>query len=346
MPALQIPPELKKITPFIRRAEELDKDKSSPESRLVAYYLRQYAVLQGIPLSSTSSDAKTCLGTLLEHLEAEKPAMDNFTKEEAAFLCRQFANKIFDKADAEDRSGAANKNTARTFYAAGSFLQILEQFYPEEDEGDDALATERAEDRKRIIYVKWKATEILKAVKEGRTPTPGGYGEDTESDPTNDSTEKKTEDAPTTVETVQEDDDEEEEEETVEVPLPPIQPIDPLPPPPREPSLSPPPPAYPGPNTDDNVSPPPPSYAASAPQPPLQYDLPPPVQPAPLPAPAPATNKGGFLGFGKKKTGGKVSKAQLNDARELTRFALAALEDKNDDLAAQRLQDALRALGR
>ena len=75
---LSIPPELKKLTPFVRRAEELDKDKSSPESRLVAYYCRQYAVHTGIPLA-TSPPGKACLGGLLSHLEGEKAAIDNFT---------------------------------------------------------------------------------------------------------------------------------------------------------------------------------------------------------------------------------------------------------------------------
>ena len=67
---LAIPPELKKITPYVRRAEELDRDKANPESRLVAYYCRQYAVHTRIELAK-SSDGKTCLGSLLNDLEGE-----------------------------------------------------------------------------------------------------------------------------------------------------------------------------------------------------------------------------------------------------------------------------------
>lgn len=62
MQPLSIPPELKRISPYIRRAEELDKDTGTAESRLVAYYCRQYAVHTGIPLASTSPTAKECLG--------------------------------------------------------------------------------------------------------------------------------------------------------------------------------------------------------------------------------------------------------------------------------------------
>ena len=168
---LSIPPELKKIQPFIRRAEELDKDSTSAESRLVAYYCRQYAVHLGIPLASSSAAAKTCLGELLGSLEVEKPAMDNFTRDEAKFLCQSFAEKVFLKADEADRLGAANKGTAKTFYAAASFIQILDQFV---DEGSE----ESEEIKKKVDYSKWKSTEILKALKEGRQPTPGGYGEE------------------------------------------------------------------------------------------------------------------------------------------------------------------------
>ena len=86
------------------------------------------------------------------------------------------------------------------------------------------------------------------------------------------------------------------------------------------------------------VAPPPPS---PSPPPPQQS----PPAPSP-PAPAPPKKSGGIFGFGKKSKGGKVSRVQLDDAMELTRFALAALEDKDADLAASRLKQALQTLGR
>jgi vacuolar protein sorting-associated protein VTA1 len=106
----------------------LHKDKANPESRLVAYYCRQYAVHTGIPLA-ISAPGKTCLGEFLLALEQEKMAMDTFSREEAKFLCRKFADKIFDRADLEDQAGDANKNTATTFYAAVSFLEILQLIF-------------------------------------------------------------------------------------------------------------------------------------------------------------------------------------------------------------------------
>jgi vacuolar protein sorting-associated protein VTA1 len=360
---LEIPPELKKITPFVRRAEELDRDKTSPESRLVAYYCRQYAVHIGIPLTGSSAAAKACLGHLLGSLEQEKPAMDTFTREESAFLCRKFANQVFDKTDAEDRQGYADKNTAKAFYAAATFLEILQQFADDNDTSE-----ETAEDKRRVIYSKWKATEILKAIKEGRQPKPGGYDEGMETDILGTTEETKNKlDAPPAVVTVADDDDESVElvNPKKDMPISPsIYPIAPMPPPPMpkhidfnntphedvgdegtevELGL---PPAYPGESVGSKSS------NQSAVRPKLTFDLPPPVEPKVLPPlnPSPARESpkatiGNLFGFA-KKTNGKASKAQLTDAVELTKFALAALEEKDADLAAERLQQALQALGR
>ena len=82
-----------------------------------------------------------------------------------------FALDVFQKADGEDRSGLADKGTARTFYAAGNFLDVLQQF------------GELSDDFKQMKkYAKWKAADILSAIKEGRAPTPGGFGEETSRD--------------------------------------------------------------------------------------------------------------------------------------------------------------------
>jgi vacuolar protein sorting-associated protein VTA1 len=320
---LVLPAELKKITPFIRRAEELDRDKANAESRLVAYYCRQYAVHTGISLAQSPA-SKTALGTILNDLEKEKVPMSAFTREESKFLCTQFAEKIFQKADAEDRAGLAGKNTAKSFYAAASFIEILQQFYTDDDESE-----EREEERKRIVYSKWKATEILKAIKEGREPTPGGYGE-------------QTDDAPIDVN---------------EEPLPP--------PPAFTPSMQSPalstqvsgriPIAPPEPEDEEgtevpyDIGPPPAYPPPSSPTTDVSREvfvpLPPPVPPPAPASPAKKTNNI-FAAFGKSNgKGSSATKQQLADATELTRFALAALESKDADLAATRLQQALQALG-
>jgi len=436
---LLIPPELKKISPFIRRAEELDKDKNNPESRLVAYYSRQYAVSVGIPFAGSSEAAKTCLGELLGALEVEKPAMDNFTRVEAEYVCKNFAEKVFNNADAEDRNGNASRGTAKSFYAAGTFLQILDQFQSQtagnEATEDDGIKNDEsdqaAEVRKKMLYAKWKATEILKAIKEGRIPTPGGYGQDMAVDDESgiggaDGEEGETKDSTLRgadtplqpgVETIENDND---DKGVMDLPLPPpaapsfappsIQAPVPPPVPPSLPAQQPmgtvppslpaqqpmgtgpmPPPyghdevgRYGGEDQGTEVEltgPPPPSYGSdynvsiqppapplyNAPQNPQQqqqyhYQPPPAAASAPVtpptapttpPPPLPGNNHtnqragiGSMFRGLRGQGGGKATKAQLSDATELVRFALAALEDRDADLASERLQQALRTLGR
>lgn len=342
---LTIPPELKKIKVYILRAEELDKDKSSAESRIVAYYARQYAVTEGIPMLGSSSAAKTCLQELLDVLEKEKEAMSNFTRDEAAYLCREFAEKVFNRADEEDRAGNADKKTARAFYASATFIQILAQFYNED--GSDAPIME--EDRKRIIYAKWKSTEILKAIKEGRQPTPGGYGEsaipEDEDENPMDSNDKTVSMKPA-VETVSSDDD-----------------ADGLPLPPPIPPTTAPAQKDPEPETTSSkaeseeeeeeqeievtLGPPPPAYPGSQQQvdrPPVQFDLPPAVAAPPVPKSTEKKKTGMFGLMKKSKKAGKPSKAEIADATELARFAVTALEDKEVELAVERLHQALDLL--
>jgi len=369
--ALAIPPELKKITPYVRRAEELDRDKGNPESRLVSYYCRQYAVHIGI-VFATSPAGKTCLGEMLGSLEGEKEVMDSFTRDESKFLCTKFADKIFDKADMEDRAGEANKNTARTFYATASFLEILQQFHEDNDNSEEFV-----EQKKKSVYCKWKATEILKAIKEGRTPTPGGYGEENNDNGQEDEEEVGGEpqlsasyespsepsmQTPFMIETVSEEKDDKEEEEMIpmnapsngddgdddsnsgdddegtEVQLGPppaypvgIEPIEPL------------------------IIPPAPPMAPVILKPPVTFNPPPPVPTTDIPPPVPTrrptpekTKKTSFLSglVGGNKKNRKVGKVEIADATELTRFALAALDDKDTDLAADRLHQALEILRR
>ena len=52
------------------------------------------------------------------------------------------------------------------------FFDVLRQFGSPDEEMD-----------RRRIYCKWKASQILKAIKEGKTPTPGGAGEDVSAAP-------------------------------------------------------------------------------------------------------------------------------------------------------------------
>ncbi|KAL7532609.1 hypothetical protein ACHAXR_004731 [Thalassiosira sp. AJA248-18] len=363
-----VPPSLKKIKVFLTRATELDRDKGNPESRVVAYNCRQYAVLTGIPLAGQDAAAKNCLGELLNQLEKEKEAMSVFSKAEHWKICRKVA-----------------------------------------DRGEDER---KGEEEQRRIYCKWKATDILNAIKEGRTPTPGGYQQEeveemalplvgppaddsglpsiSENFPpssinddflppapsmpssdffsddggtnTNETNEQTTEtkdispppyngielningDPTPTVEDVNEG-DEDSGDEDIFIPgaakaaadniakdnnifVDAISPVDPPPPP------------YPDHaaatshvnTTTPSILPPP---AASKP-------LPPPLPPAPAPSSNSSSSTGMFSSlFGKSSNSNKLTKVQLADAVELTKFALAALQKGDGDLGRERLEQAL-----
>ena len=106
-----------------------------------------------------------------------------------------------------------------------------------------------------------------------------------------------------------------------------------------------PPPAYPGLATPEEVF--------SVDSPPPSVDRPPVVPPVykpstPAAEPQPKKLGSSFFGAGKKKSTtppSKVSKQALADAVELTSFALAALQNKDAELGATRLKQALAALG-
>ena len=380
-PPLSIPPELKKITQYIRRAEELDRDRTYPESRLVAYYLRQFAAQIGIPLLTNipstpaggSALVKKCLGEIINQLEAEKKAMSNFSKKEAQFLCRSFADRVLDKANGQDMAVMESvrlspnqnldstmqqvfKDMAQAFYAAGTFYDILQQFYvPTTNEvyNGGTEDEEQKEENKRRLYCKFKATEILKALKEGRLPS---------------QTEKETEVVVVDVKMQQSQrqpyvGSESMESSTQDVPFLPnvYVPPSPISAPPLPPTVR---FDLPQVSYKQHVPPPPPVSSSTwtiidaLPLIPVPIVAPVQSNEEALPAPPsnnpalvypteprrPGNNNGGLVNSSRGKQ--PVTKAQLTDARELTHFALAAIEAKDADLAAERLASALEALGR
>lgn len=307
---LTIPPELKRITQYIRRAEELDNDKR-PQSRIVAYYCRQYAVQTGIQ-ASNSDAARTCLSQILSSLETEKKAISVFSADECATICKNFALEIFTKADNEDRSGVANKNTAKAFYASAVFLKIIEQF------GEGAMDEELTEKWK---YARWKAMDINKAITEGRDITPGGYGEmeafqdvqQQNNDISNNNNNTADNEASSK---------EEVKDEGTEVDI----------------DLGPP-PAYPLHQ---------PSLVTPIPPPSPQKQTTTPSSPPKSPPKQPPSFKSAIKSLSPVKSNNNESSSQdaLDDALELTRFALAALEAKDANLGRSRLEQALFCLKR
>ncbi|CAI0379346.1 unnamed protein product [Linum tenue] len=147
----------KLLLPYLQRADELQKHEP-----LVAYYCRLYAIERGlrIPQKDRTKTTNALLVSLMNQLEKDKKAV-KLGPEDNYFL-EGFAQNLFSKADKQDRAGRADLNTAKTFYAASIFSEIINQFGP--------LQAELEQKQK---YAVWKAADIRKALKEGRTPKPG-----------------------------------------------------------------------------------------------------------------------------------------------------------------------------
>ncbi|KAM0070744.1 putative vacuolar protein sorting-associated protein Vta1 [Helianthus debilis subsp. tardiflorus] len=150
----------KLLLPYLQRADELQKHEP-----LVAYYCRLYAMERGlkIPQSERTKTTSSLLVSLIKQLEKDKKSLQ-LGPDDHLHL-EGFASNVFAKADKQDRAGKADLNTAKTFYAASIFFEILNQF------GD--LQPDLEQKQK---YAAWKAADIRKAIKEGRKPVPGPPG--------------------------------------------------------------------------------------------------------------------------------------------------------------------------
>lgn len=113
-----------------------------------------------IPQGERTKTTNSLLVSLMNQLEKDKKSL-KLGPEDSLHL-EGFALNVFAKADKQDRAGRADLNTAKTFYAASIFFEILNQF--------GALQPDLEEKQK---YAAWKAADIRKAMKEGRKPVPG-----------------------------------------------------------------------------------------------------------------------------------------------------------------------------
>ena len=124
---MEIPPQFKPLTTYIRRAEELDKDISDNNSLVVAYHCRLYSIEKGMKLGLPQSE----MGFLLNIMnDAENTAKLNPSLKSAngKSICQDYALQVFAAADDEDRGNGSTMHTAKAFYAAAAFFDILEQF--------------------------------------------------------------------------------------------------------------------------------------------------------------------------------------------------------------------------
>ncbi|KAJ3411517.1 hypothetical protein HDV05_002078, partial [Chytridiales sp. JEL 0842] len=159
--AAEIPDNLKLIAGFLQRGEEL-----KVKEPIVSYYCKYYAAKLAIERNLQDKPSQLYLMNLLDSLEKDKELLgtnEAITNDLVGYShLENFALKIFISADNEDRAGHASKKTARTFLAASVFLEVLKVF----GDLDENIA-------EKIKYSRYKAVDIMKALKEGRIPDAG-----------------------------------------------------------------------------------------------------------------------------------------------------------------------------
>lgn len=158
---MNVPATVKAVGQYVKRAEDSENDKSNPDGMIIAFWCRQWAIEKSIPYFS-ETEVADFVSKLMDINESNKVTSGD--KDKGKIACKNYANSAFAKADADDKSGNITKNTAKLFYNAATFLDILDQF--DDCKGDKELEQKR-------VYAKWKAHDIISAIKEGRQPTPG-----------------------------------------------------------------------------------------------------------------------------------------------------------------------------
>ncbi|KAG9032757.1 hypothetical protein FRB95_001016 [Tulasnella sp. JGI-2019a] len=168
-----IPMELRPLTPFLQRAQELKlKDPT------MSYWCTYYAVQQGVHLKPRDKQSRNYLMKLMAPLETIRSDINSTVvtnNDTACVYIEDFALRVFDAADNEDRRGDASRGTAKKFLAAANFLELLKVFEDDAEPSSSANKTSSAfsQHKEKIRYAKWKAADIAKAFREGRKPSPG-----------------------------------------------------------------------------------------------------------------------------------------------------------------------------
>ncbi|VEN56735.1 unnamed protein product [Callosobruchus maculatus] len=158
-----IPIEVKPIAHLLKLAEEHDD-----RNIVVAYWARMAACRLALKLvpGKKSPETANLIRTMLDWLETtkqENSENEGITNETAAqAIIENYALKMFEYGDQQDKAEVFNKNTVKTFYTAGMLMDVLDQF--------GSLPDEVREKRK---YAKWKAAYIHNCLKQGEQPMPG-----------------------------------------------------------------------------------------------------------------------------------------------------------------------------
>lgn len=162
-----VPATLKKLQPFIARAQECEAG-GSPQFLKLALYCRFAAVDAGIKLLPTLSPEEAgvaggFLTDLMAQIEDGKArcGVTNIPDPDDVAMVEKYALSIFAAADKDDRAGAAGKETIKKYQAASSIIDVVRQL----GFGSEKVA-------QIAIYAKKRALDIFTALKAGQRPAP------------------------------------------------------------------------------------------------------------------------------------------------------------------------------
>jgi len=158
-----VPPEaLKQTKPYITLASQLEQK----NEKAVAYYCRLYALQQGMTINKSIPECKKFLTQLMDLLETTKNQNKNDESIQSQIVgqakVEEFALKLFEKADEDDRNSNFHKNLVKSFYSAGLLFDVLNFFG---DLSEDLVAKKQ--------YAKHKAMYLNKCFQTGETPIAG-----------------------------------------------------------------------------------------------------------------------------------------------------------------------------
>jgi len=165
-----LPDNFKPVGHLLKTAHEHET-----RDAVVTYWARLAAFQSAMAIDKKSKEAKAILIPLMDWLEKEKKVMSGneaVTSEIVASAhIENYAMKLFEWADKEDRAARFGKNVVKSFYTAGNLFDVMQVF--------GELTPEIVHARK---YSKWKAAYIHNCLKKGEQPIPGPVGGDTEGD--------------------------------------------------------------------------------------------------------------------------------------------------------------------
>ncbi|KAI9866625.1 MAG: hypothetical protein M1813_001177 [Trichoglossum hirsutum] len=160
--ASNIPPGLKSadISRFMLRATQVEKAKP-----VIAYWCYYWVVSQILSKKLHSADAESMSYTTdimdkLEHIKSQSEGNDAILDDMAGqAYVEQFGLETFQRADNAVRANKASRQTADTFQAAATFLDLTHIW-----------GNPEAEIAAKIKYAKFHALRIAKAIKAGEDP--------------------------------------------------------------------------------------------------------------------------------------------------------------------------------